>query len=56
MAVNVMQSFESIGFPLATIRDPEYSIQIGVKHFAEVIKQNVLLTLFFKAITLGMNL
>ena len=43
-----MQSSESIVLPSGTIRDPEYSIQIGVKHFAEVIKQNVLLTLFFK--------
>ncbi|MFF2291078.1 lysozyme family protein [Peribacillus butanolivorans] len=51
-----MQSSESIGLPPGTIRDPEYSIQIGVKHFAEVIKQNVLLTLLFEVTTLGMNL
>ncbi|MFD4819703.1 hypothetical protein [Peribacillus butanolivorans] len=44
------------GLPSGVIRDSEYSIQIGVKHFGEVIKQNVLLRLLFKATTLGMNL
>ncbi|MBK5463445.1 lysozyme family protein [Peribacillus sp. TH16] len=37
-----MQSSESIGRLSGTIRDLEYSIQIGVKHFAEVMKQNVI--------------
>ncbi|MBM7585647.1 soluble lytic murein transglycosylase-like protein [Bacillus pakistanensis] len=35
----MMQSSESIGLPPGTITDPEYSIQIGVKYFAEVMKQ-----------------
>lgn len=37
--LDVMQSSESIGLPHGAITDPEYSIQIGVKYFAEVIKQ-----------------
>ena len=37
--LDVMQSSESIGLPRGTITDPEYSIQIGVKYFAEVMKQ-----------------
>ncbi len=37
--LDVMQSSESIGLPPGAITDPEYSIQIGVKYFAEVIKQ-----------------
>jgi Lysozyme-like/NlpC/P60 family len=37
--LDVMQSSESIGLPPGTITDPEYSIQIGVKYFAEVMKQ-----------------
>ncbi|WP_446728250.1 lysozyme family protein [Peribacillus sp. TH16] len=40
--LDVMQSSESIGRLSGTIRDLEYSIQIGVKHFAEVMKQNVI--------------
>ncbi len=30
---------ESIGLPPGTITDPDYSIQVGVNHFAEVMKQ-----------------
>ncbi|MBO1000265.1 lysozyme family protein, partial [Bacillus sp. SD075] len=37
--LDVMQSSESIGLPRGAITDPEYSIQIGVKYFAEVMKQ-----------------
>ncbi|MBZ5752754.1 bifunctional lytic transglycosylase/C40 family peptidase [Metabacillus rhizolycopersici] len=37
--LDVMQSSESIGLPAGAIMDPEYSIQIGVKYFAEVMKQ-----------------
>src|SRR5437763_2325569 len=37
--LDVMQSSESIGLPPGTITDPEYSIEIGVKYFAEVLKQ-----------------
>jgi hypothetical protein len=37
--LDIMQSSESIGLPPESITDPEYSIQIGVKHFAEVMKQ-----------------
>ncbi|CAK6480981.1 hypothetical protein BFRIPA_00035 (plasmid) [Peribacillus frigoritolerans] len=37
--MDVMQSSESIGLPPGAITDPEYSIQVGVKHFAEVMKQ-----------------
>ncbi|WML42045.1 bifunctional lytic transglycosylase/C40 family peptidase [Neobacillus sp. OS1-2] len=37
--LDVMQSSESIGLPPGAITDPEYSIQIGVKYFAEVMKQ-----------------
>jgi hypothetical protein len=37
--LDVMQSSESIGLPPGTIMDPEYSIEIGVKYFAEVMKQ-----------------
>ncbi|MEH6908403.1 bifunctional lytic transglycosylase/C40 family peptidase [Neobacillus drentensis] len=37
--LDVMQSSESIGLPPGTITDPEYSIQIGVEHFAKVMKQ-----------------
>ncbi|MGJ3194906.1 bifunctional lytic transglycosylase/C40 family peptidase [Peribacillus frigoritolerans] len=37
--LDVMQSSESIGLPPGAITDPEYSIQVGVKHFAEVMKQ-----------------
>ena len=38
--LDVMQSSESIGLPPGTITDPEYSIQLGVKYFAEVMKQS----------------
>ncbi|MBK5446696.1 lysozyme family protein [Peribacillus sp. R9-11] len=41
-----MQSSESIGRLSGTIRDLEYSIQIDVKHFAEVMKQNVINLVF----------
>lgn len=34
-----MHSSESIGLPPRTITDPEYSIQIGVEYFANVMKQ-----------------
>ncbi|WP_053178223.1 bifunctional lytic transglycosylase/C40 family peptidase [Peribacillus loiseleuriae] len=37
--LDVMQSSESIGLLPGAITDPEYSIQIGVKYFAEVMKQ-----------------
>jgi Lysozyme-like/NlpC/P60 family len=37
--LDVMQASESIGLPPGTITDPEYSIQIGVKYFAEILKQ-----------------
>ncbi|MGM0878416.1 MAG: lysozyme family protein [Bacillota bacterium] len=37
--LDVMQSSEAIGLPRGSITDPEYSIQIGVKYFAEVMKQ-----------------
>ncbi|WP_191567525.1 bifunctional lytic transglycosylase/C40 family peptidase [Metabacillus idriensis] len=37
--LDVMQSSESIGLPPGAITDPEYSIKIGVKYFAEVMKQ-----------------
>lgn len=37
--LDVMQSSESIGLPPGAITDPEYSIQIGVKYFADVMKQ-----------------
>ncbi|MCM3169519.1 bifunctional lytic transglycosylase/C40 family peptidase [Peribacillus frigoritolerans] len=37
--LDVMQSSESIGLPPGAITDPEYSIQVGVKHFAEVMKE-----------------
>jgi cell wall-associated NlpC family hydrolase len=37
--LDVMQASESIGLPPGTITDPEYSIQIGVKYFSEILKQ-----------------
>ncbi|WP_221567135.1 bifunctional lytic transglycosylase/C40 family peptidase [Alkalihalobacillus sp. TS-13] len=37
--LDVMQASESVGLPPGTITDPEYSIQIGVKYFAEMMKQ-----------------
>lgn len=38
--LDVMQSAESIGLSPGAITDPEYSIQIGVKYFADVMKQS----------------
>ncbi|WP_051330945.1 lysozyme family protein [Aneurinibacillus terranovensis] len=38
--LDVMQSSESIGLPPNAITDPEYSIQVGVEHFAEVFKKS----------------
>ncbi|MGM0874728.1 MAG: lysozyme family protein [Bacillota bacterium] len=35
---DVMQSSESIGLPRNTIVDPEFSIDVGVKYFASVLK------------------
>ncbi|MEH6949118.1 bifunctional lytic transglycosylase/C40 family peptidase [Bacillus sp. JJ634] len=35
---DVMQSSESIGLPPNTITDPEYSIEVGVRYFAKVLK------------------
>ncbi|MBT2724859.1 lysozyme family protein [Bacillus sp. ISL-46] len=37
--LDVMQSSESIGLPPGAITDPELSIKIGVKYFAEVMKK-----------------
>ncbi|WP_408008239.1 lysozyme family protein [Pseudalkalibacillus sp. A8] len=37
--LDVMQASESLGLPPGTITDPENSIQVGVKYFAEMIKQ-----------------
>ncbi|MEH7451187.1 bifunctional lytic transglycosylase/C40 family peptidase [Gottfriedia acidiceleris] len=37
--LDVMQSSESIGLPPGAITDPDYSIQVGVKYFSEVMKQ-----------------
>ncbi|MFK9119510.1 lysozyme family protein [Peribacillus frigoritolerans] len=37
--LDVMQSSESIGLSPGAITDPEYSIKVGVKHFAEVMEQ-----------------
>ena len=34
-----MQSSESIGLPPNTITDPEYSIEVGIKHFKKVFKE-----------------
>ncbi|SEO07109.1 NlpC/P60 family protein [Terribacillus saccharophilus] len=36
--LDVMQSSESLGLPPGTITDPNYSIEVGVSHFAEVIQ------------------
>ena len=38
-SLDIMQASESLGFPPNTIQDPLYSIEIGVKYFAEVMKQ-----------------
>lgn len=37
--LDIMQSSESIGLPPNSITSPEYSIQVGVKHFAAVFKK-----------------
>ncbi|PEL13864.1 bifunctional lytic transglycosylase/C40 family peptidase [Bacillus sp. AFS017336] len=37
--LDVMQSSESIGLPPGAIMDPDYSIQVGVKYFSEMMKQ-----------------
>lgn len=37
-AADVMQSSESLGLPPGSITDPNYSIEVGVSHFAEVIQ------------------
>ncbi|PEC50959.1 endopeptidase [Bacillus sp. AFS077874] len=37
--LDVMQSSESIGLPPGAITDPDYSIQVGMKYFSEVMKQ-----------------
>ena len=36
---DVMQSSESLGLPRNSIQDPEYSIDVGVKYFAGILKQ-----------------
>jgi soluble lytic murein transglycosylase-like protein len=36
--LDVMQSSESIGLPPGAITDPEYSIQVGMKHFDKVLR------------------
>ncbi|USK72758.1 lysozyme family protein [Peribacillus asahii] len=36
---DVMQSSESLGLPRNAITDPEYSIDVGVKYFAGIIKK-----------------
>ncbi len=36
---DVMQSSESIGLPPNTIQDPERSIKVGVRYFAEMLKK-----------------
>lgn len=38
--LDIMQSSESIGLPPNTITNPEYSIQVGIKHFAAVYKKS----------------
>lgn len=38
--LDVMQSSESLGLPPGSITDPEYSIEVGVKYFAGVLKQS----------------
>ncbi|MFG6150618.1 lysozyme family protein [Halobacillus sp. B23F22_1] len=37
---DVMQSSESIGLPPNTIKDPERSIDVGTKYFAEVLEES----------------
>ncbi|MED1921438.1 bifunctional lytic transglycosylase/C40 family peptidase [Bacillus velezensis] len=38
-SLDIMQSSESIGLPPNTITDPEYSIEVGIKHFKKVFKE-----------------
>lgn len=38
-SLDVMQSSESIGLPPGAITDPEYSIEVGMNHFASVLKK-----------------
>src|SRR5213080_2592055 len=38
--LDVMQSSESMGLPPGSITDPELSIQVGVKYFADVLKKS----------------
>ncbi|UJF16797.1 bifunctional lysozyme/C40 family peptidase (plasmid) [Jeotgalibaca sp. MA1X17-3] len=38
-SLDVMQSSESLGLPPNTIQDPLYSIEVGVKYFAEVMAE-----------------
>lgn len=38
-SLDIMQSSESIGLPPNSITDPEYSIEVGIKHFKKVFKQ-----------------
>ncbi|MEC0490197.1 bifunctional lytic transglycosylase/C40 family peptidase [Bacillus licheniformis] len=37
--LDIMQSSESIGLPPNTITDPEYSIEVGMKHFKSVLQK-----------------
>ena len=37
-SLDIMQSSESLGLPPNTIKDPSYSIQVGVKYFNRVVK------------------
>lgn len=36
---DIMQASESAGLPPNSITDPLYSIEVGIKHFADIIKQ-----------------
>jgi hypothetical protein len=38
--LDVMQSSESLGLPPGAITDPELSIQVGVKYFADILKKS----------------
>ena len=38
-SLDIMQSSESLGLPPNTIQDPLYSIEVGVKYFAEVMAE-----------------
>lgn len=37
-SLDIMQSSESLGLPPNTIKDPSYSIEVGVKYFSRMIK------------------